>query len=47
MRAAAGSDYFAIGVPDKEAIDKLAARLTEQSRWRDHGRSRKALPSQP
>ena len=29
-RAAAGFDYFAIGVPDKEAIDKLAARLTAQ-----------------
>lgn len=27
-RAAAGFDYFAIGVPDKEAIDHLAARLT-------------------
>ncbi len=27
-RAAAGFDYFAIGVPDKEAIDQLAARLT-------------------
>lgn len=27
-RAAAGFDYFAIGVPDKEAIDRLAARLT-------------------
>ena len=26
-RAAAGFDYFAIGVPDKEAIDRLAARL--------------------
>lgn len=26
--AAAGFDYFAIGVPDKEAIDQLAARLT-------------------
>ena len=26
-RAAAGFDYFAIGVPDKEAIDQLAARL--------------------
>ena len=26
--AAAGFDYFAIGVPDKEAIDELAARLT-------------------
>ena len=29
-RAAAGFDYFAIGVPDKEAIDELAARLTAQ-----------------
>src|ERR1700724_3826238 len=29
-RAAAGFDYFAIGVPDKEAIDTLAARLTAQ-----------------
>ena len=29
-RAAAGFDYFAIGVPDKEAIDQLAARLTAQ-----------------
>ena len=28
-RAAAGFDYFAIGVPDKDAIDQLAARLTE------------------
>jgi catechol 2,3-dioxygenase-like lactoylglutathione lyase family enzyme len=27
-KAAAGFDYFAIGVPDKEAIDQLAARLT-------------------
>jgi catechol 2,3-dioxygenase-like lactoylglutathione lyase family enzyme len=27
-RAAAGFDYFAIGVPHKEAIDQLAARLT-------------------
>ena len=27
-RAAAGFDYFAIGVPDKEAVDQLAARLT-------------------
>jgi catechol 2,3-dioxygenase-like lactoylglutathione lyase family enzyme len=27
-RAAAGFDYFAIGVPDKVAIDRLAARLT-------------------
>ncbi len=27
-RAAAGLDYFAIGVPGKEAIDQLAARLT-------------------
>ena len=27
-RAAAGFDYFAIGVPDKEAIEQLAARLT-------------------
>jgi catechol 2,3-dioxygenase-like lactoylglutathione lyase family enzyme len=27
-RAAAGFDYFAIGVPDKGAIDQLAARLT-------------------
>jgi len=26
--AAAGFDYFAIGVPSKEAIDDLAARLT-------------------
>ncbi len=26
-RAAAGFDYFAIGVPDKEAIDQLADRL--------------------
>ena len=26
-RAAAGFDYFAIGVPDKDAIDQLAARL--------------------
>ena len=26
-RAAAGFDYFAIGVPDKEAIDRLADRL--------------------
>lgn len=26
--AAAGFDYFAIGVPDKESIDVLAARLT-------------------
>jgi catechol 2,3-dioxygenase-like lactoylglutathione lyase family enzyme len=26
-RAAAGFDYFAIGVPDKQAIDQLAARL--------------------
>jgi catechol 2,3-dioxygenase-like lactoylglutathione lyase family enzyme len=28
--AAAGFDYFSIGVPDKEAIDQLAARLTAQ-----------------
>jgi catechol 2,3-dioxygenase-like lactoylglutathione lyase family enzyme len=27
-RAAAGFDYFSIGVPDREAIDRLAARLT-------------------
>jgi catechol 2,3-dioxygenase-like lactoylglutathione lyase family enzyme len=27
-RAATGFDYFAIGVPDQEAIDQLAARLT-------------------
>ena len=27
-RAAAGFDYFAIGVPDKETIEHLAARLT-------------------
>jgi catechol 2,3-dioxygenase-like lactoylglutathione lyase family enzyme len=27
-RAAAGFDYFAIGVPDKAAMDQLAARLT-------------------
>ena len=28
-RAAAGFDYFAIGVPDKQAMDRLAARLDE------------------
>jgi hypothetical protein len=27
-RASAGFDYLAIGVPDKDAIDQLAARLT-------------------
>jgi catechol 2,3-dioxygenase-like lactoylglutathione lyase family enzyme len=27
-RAAAGFDYFAIGVPDKAAMDELASRLT-------------------
>jgi len=27
-RAAAGFDYLSIGVPDKEAIDQLATRLT-------------------
>jgi len=27
-RAAAGFDYFTFGVPDKDAIDRLAARLT-------------------
>ena len=27
-RAVAGFDYFAIGVPDKEAIEQLAQRLT-------------------
>jgi catechol 2,3-dioxygenase-like lactoylglutathione lyase family enzyme len=27
--AAAGFDYFAIGVPDRPAIEELAARLTE------------------
>jgi catechol 2,3-dioxygenase-like lactoylglutathione lyase family enzyme len=27
-RAAAGFDYFSVGVPDKEAIDQLATRLT-------------------
>ena len=27
-RAAAGFDYFSIGVPDKAAMDQLAARLT-------------------
>jgi catechol 2,3-dioxygenase-like lactoylglutathione lyase family enzyme len=27
-RAAAGFDYFSIGVPDKDAIDQLADRLT-------------------
>ena len=29
-RAAAGFDYFAIGVPDKAAIDDLARRLDER-----------------
>ena len=29
-RAAAGFDYFSIGVPDRDAIEELAARLTEQ-----------------
>ncbi len=29
-RAAAGFDYFSIGVPDKEAMDQLAAQLTAQ-----------------
>jgi catechol 2,3-dioxygenase-like lactoylglutathione lyase family enzyme len=28
-RAAAGFDYFSIGVPDKQAIEALAARLTD------------------
>lgn len=28
-RAAAGFDYFSIGVPDKQAIDALAARLLD------------------
>lgn len=28
-RAAAGFDYFSIGVPDREAIESLAARLTD------------------
>ena len=27
-QAAAGFDYFSIGVPDKDAIDRLAGRLT-------------------
>jgi hypothetical protein len=27
-RAAAGFDYFSIGVPGKDAIDQLASRLT-------------------
>jgi catechol 2,3-dioxygenase-like lactoylglutathione lyase family enzyme len=27
--AAAGFDYFAIGVPDRDAIDRLATRLSE------------------
>ncbi|MGH3251493.1 MAG: hypothetical protein ACRDOI_35520 [Trebonia sp.] len=27
-RAAAGFDYFAIGVPERQAIDHFAARLT-------------------
>jgi catechol 2,3-dioxygenase-like lactoylglutathione lyase family enzyme len=27
-RAAAGFDYFSVGVPDREALDALAARLT-------------------
>jgi catechol 2,3-dioxygenase-like lactoylglutathione lyase family enzyme len=27
-RAAAGFDYFSIGVPDKDAIEQLASRLT-------------------
>jgi catechol 2,3-dioxygenase-like lactoylglutathione lyase family enzyme len=27
-RAAAGFDYFSIGVPDREAMDELATRLT-------------------
>jgi hypothetical protein len=27
-RDAAGFDYFSVGVPDKEAIDQLAARLS-------------------
>ena len=27
-RAAAGFDYFSVGVPDKEAIEQLAARLS-------------------
>ena len=31
-RAAAGFDYFAIGVPDKAAIDELAARLNRAGR---------------
>ena len=29
-RAAAGFDYFSIGVPDKQAIESLAAELTAQ-----------------
>jgi catechol 2,3-dioxygenase-like lactoylglutathione lyase family enzyme len=28
-QAAAGFDYFSIGVPDKESIESLAARLTD------------------
>jgi catechol 2,3-dioxygenase-like lactoylglutathione lyase family enzyme len=28
-RAAAGFDYFSIGVPDKDAIERLAARLND------------------
>src|SRR5437773_303988 len=31
-RAAVGFDYFAIGVPDKAAIDRLARRLDELGR---------------
>ena len=29
-RAAAGFDYFSIGVPDKDALESLAASLTEK-----------------
>jgi catechol-2,3-dioxygenase len=32
-RAAAGFDYFSIGVPDRLALDRLAAHLTALGQW--------------
>src|SRR5258708_23845231 len=48
--AAAGFDYFAIGVPGKQAIDHLAARLTPlggqhaRGHWASIGRVLPELP---
>ena len=42
-RAAAGFDYFAIGVPDKAAIDQLARKLDALGQPQRPGRA----PGQP